>query len=455
MSGTLLIVEDDASMRELLESSLRRAGYEVTASPTAQHALEHLGSHDVDVVVSDLQLGGMDGLALCREAVAAQPGLPVIVMTAFGSLDTAIEAIRAGAYDFITKPFDTDVLQLAVARAIERRRLTDEVRRLREAVQPADAFGDLVGSSHAMRSVFALLERVADSDVTVLVTGESGTGKELVARALHDRGRRRDGPFVAINCAAVPETLLESELFGHVRGAFTDARTAREGLFVRATGGTLFLDEVGEMPSGMQAKLLRALQERTVRPVGAEKEVPFDARIVAATTRDLEALVEQGTFRQDLYFRLAVVEVPLPPLRARGDDVLMLAQHLLSRVASATGRRVEGFDPEAARRLLAYDWPGNVRELANCVERAVALARHDRVTADDLPDRVRRPPAEASAADVVQDADLVPLDEIERRYVTRVLAEVGGKRKVAARILGVDRKTLYRKLERWGMGGGD
>ena len=450
MSGRVLVVDDDDRMRELLRDVLSRKGYEVVDADSADRALEVLRQEEFDVVLSDVRMRGPSGIELCERAVAMQPGIPVIVMTAFGSLDTAVAAIRAGAYDFITKPFETDVVLLAIDRALGHRRLSQEVTRLRDAVARADRSGAIVGDSPAMRRVVEVIDRVAHTDSTVLVTGESGTGKELVARALHEKSRRASGPFVAINCAALPENLLEAELFGHTKGAFTDARGVRRGLFLDASGGTLFLDEVGEMPAAMQAKLLRALQEKTVRPIGGSEELPFDARIVSATNRDLEALMNEGVFRQDLYYRLAVVEVHLPPLRARGNDVLLLAQHLLARAAAAAGRPVGGISPDAARRLLAHDWPGNVRELANCIERSVAFARFDRITVDDLPERIGT--QKRTAAAVVGEADeLVPLDEIERRYVLRVLVEVGGKRGVAAQILGVDRKTLYRKLSRWGI----
>jgi two-component system response regulator HydG len=374
----------------------------------------------------------------------------VIVITAFGSLDTAVGAIRAGAYDFITKPLEIDALALVLERAIERRRLGDEVRRLRRLVQTSDRFDDIVGTSPAMREVYGLLERIADSDSSVLVTGESGTGKEVVARALHRRSRRRGGPFVALNCAAMPEPLLESELFGHVRGAFTDARTSRTGLFVQANGGTLLLDEIGDLPLALQPKLLRALQERVVRPVGGNAEVPFDARLIATTNRDLESAIEEGHFREDLYFRVNVIRVQLPPLRARESDVLLLAQHFLTQHAERAGKRLVGISPAAAERLVSYDWPGNVRELQNCIERAVALARYEEITVDDLPEKIRA--YRRSHVLVASDdpAELVPLEEVERRYVLRVMEAVRGNKTLAARVLGLGRKTLYRKLEQYG-----
>jgi DNA-binding NtrC family response regulator len=446
--GRVLVVEDEREMRALLEKGLARRGFVPTVRGGADEAFALLESEDFDTVLTDLRMPGMDGLALCERIALNRPDIPVVVVTAFGSLETAVAAIRAGAYDFVTKPVDLDALALLLERAVRHRALREEVRRLRRALGEVSADGGVVGESLALRRVYEFIDRVADSDTSVLVTGESGTGKEVAARALHARGRRHAGPFVAINCAAMPEALLESELFGHVRGAFTDAKASRSGLFVKANGGTLFLDEVGELPLTLQPKLLRALQERTVRPVGGETEVAFDARIVAATNRDLELAVEEGRFREDLYYRLNVIGLELPPLRARGNDVLLLAQRFLEHFAARSGKRVVGLSPAVAQRLLAYGWPGNVRELQNCIERAVALTSYEQLTVEDLPDRIRdyrAPNPQTQGQDV---SELVSLEEMERRYIQRVLETVGGSRTLASRILGVDRKTLYRKLGR-------
>jgi two-component system response regulator HydG len=358
--------------------------------------------------------------------------------------------MRAGAYDFITKPFETDALTLALERAIQHHALRDEVKRLRRAVDASQEFDDMIGASPAMRRLRDLIERAAASEASVLIRGESGAGKELVAHALHRLGRRAGAAFVAVNCAAMPETLLESELFGHVRGAFTDAHAARPGLFARAHGGTLFLDEIGDLPAGLQPKLLRALQERTVRPVGGDAEVPVDVRLITATNRDLEAAIEERRFRDDLYFRINVIPIDVPPLRMRGNDVLLLAQHFVRDFAAQTGKRVMGLTSAAAEKLLAYAWPGNVRELRNAMERAVALTRFEQLTVEDLPERIRdyRSTQVLIASD--DPAELPPLEEVERRYVLRVLEAASGNKALAARILGVDRKTLYRKLDRWG-----
>jgi two-component system response regulator HydG len=374
--------------------------------------------------------------------------MPVIVITAYANMETAIAAIRAGAYDFVTKPFDMDELALTIERAIRHRVLREEVKRLRKAVDSTQRFEEILGTSAAMLKMCELVTRVADTETTVLITGESGTGKELVAKALHAKSGRRDGPFVAINCAAMPENLLESELFGHVKGAFTDARTARPGLFIRASKGTLFLDEIGEMPAGMQAKLLRALQERTVRPVGGDTEQPFDTRILAATNRDLETEVEERRFREDLFYRINVVRTHVPPLRARGGDILLLAQHFLERYANQSRRAVLGMTSAAADKLLQYPWPGNVRELQNCIERAVALAQFDQIGVDDLPEKIRDYKTVRINIESNDPAELLPMEEVERRYILKVLEAVGGNKTLAAQVLGFDRRTLYRKLER-------
>jgi len=446
----LLVVDDVQSMCEMLAERLPPLGFDVEWRTSAAEALAYLAAAEVDAVVTDINMREMDGLELCNRIVAAHPEVPVIVITAFGNLEAAIAAIRAGAYDFLTKPFEIKVLALSLERAVQHRLLRAEVKRLRRSVHEAQRLGDLLGTSPAMQEVYALIDRVADSDTSVLVTGETGTGKELAARALHDRSRRRGGPFVPINCAAVPETLLESELFGHARGAFTDARATRTGILCQANGGTLFLDEIGELPLALQPKLLRVLQERKVRPVGGDAELPIDVRLVCATNCDLDTAVEEKRFREDLYFRINVITVKLPPLRARGGDVLLLAQDFLERSAAKVDRPVTGIAPEAAKLLMAYPWPGNVRELHNCIERAVALARYDQITVADLPDKVQhhRPSYVVVAGD--DPSELISLEEMERRYILRVLEAVAGNKTLAAQILKMGRKTLYRKLEHYG-----
>jgi DNA-binding NtrC family response regulator len=444
----VLVVDDDREMCELAEAGLTQRGYAVTWRLNPDEALSLLDSDDFWVLLVDIHMDGMSGLELCRAALGKRPDLVVVVMTGFGSLEHAVGAMRAGAYDFITKPVSMDALALALERAVRHRTMSDELRRLRRRVEDRE-LPNVIGTSIAMQRVADVVNRVADSDTNVLITGESGTGKELVARGVHDRSSRK-GAFLAINCAAVPENLLESELFGHVRGAFTDARTSRTGLFVEADNGTLFLDEIADMPLGMQAKLLRVLQERKVRPLGASQEIPFDARIVAATNKDLETEVAERRFREDLYYRINVVRIDMPSLRSRGNDVLLLAQHFLERAAGRTGKNVTRLGRLVAERLVNYDWPGNVRELENCMERAVALARFDEITLDDLPAKIRehRPTEVFTVSD--DPNDLPAMHIVEERYIRKVLAAVGGNKTLAAKVLGFDRRTLYRKLERYG-----
>ena len=450
MQGRVLIVDDDQSLCETMEATLRHVGYDAASRNNGDDALLLLEQQDFDVVVTDLNMEGMNGLALCERIAANRPDVPVVVVTAFGSMETAVAAIRAGAYDFISKPFEVEELKLTVQHAIQHRALREEVKRLRQEVGRVALPREIIGSSAAMAKVWDLVDRVAETDATVLITGESGTGKELVARALHDRSRRAQGPFVAINCAAMPETLLESELFGHVKGAFTDAKSARRGLFLQANSGSMFLDEIGELPLGMQPKLLRALQDKAVRPVGGDHEEAYDARIIAATNRDLEQDVEERRFREDLFYRINVVHIPVPPLRARGNDVLLLAQYFLALFAEQLGKRIVGITSQVGEKLLAYRWPGNVRELQNCIERAVALTRYEELTVQDLPEKIRDyrdPPLFLPGEDPVE---LMPMDEVERRHILRVLKAVGGNKTTAAEVLGFDRRTLYRKLERYG-----
>jgi two-component system response regulator HydG len=445
----VLIVDDERSMCELLETDLRLRDFAPCCFTSAQQAFEAFLREDFALVLTDLKMPGLDGIEFCRRLVAHRPDIPVIVMTAFGSLETAIAAIRAGAYDFVTKPIEMELLAVILRRAVERRQLQQQIKSLSEAVARAARFEELLGESPAMQKLYGQLAQLGDSDAAVLILGESGTGKELVARALHRRSGRRDKPLVAVNCAALPDTLLESELFGHVRGAFTDARSDRKGLFLQAEGGTLLLDEIGEMPLSMQPKLLRALQENKVRPVGGEREVDFDVRIIATTNRDLETAVEEGRFREDLFFRINVIQLEMPPLRARTADTLLLAQHFIEEFAARDKKQVQGLSETVAEKLLAYSWPGNVRELRNVMERAVALTRYDQLTVEDLPEKIRDYRSSQVFIGGDDPGELLPLEEVERRYILHVMQCVGGNRTLAARRLGLDRKTLYRKLRKY------
>jgi len=450
----LLVVEDDDAMRDLLVEELSEAGFEVLAARGGRDGIDRVRRERIDLVITDLRMPDLDGFDLIRD-VKATPRSPHIVMiTAFGSIETAIKAVKLGAYDYITKPFEIEELVLVADKALEERSLRRQVARLQREVEGKFGLGNIVAHSQAMQEILTLVSRVAPSNVSVLVTGESGTGKELIARAIHYNSDRAAGPFVPVNLAAVPANLIESELFGHKRGAFTDARQDRIGLFEEASGGTIFLDEIGELALELQAKLLRVLQEQEIRPVGATRTQSVDVRVVAATNRDLDEMLQEGRFREDLYYRLNVIEVALPPLRQRPDDILPLAEHILAQAAGKSGAPQDvRLHPATQRALLAYHWPGNVRELSNVLERGLALCQAGEIHIEDLPNQVRAP----------RDSDLLgaavarrmTLADLEREYIRLVLADEGGNKTRAASRLGLDRKTLYRKLEEYARGDGE
>jgi len=438
----VLIVDDDRAMREMLEAALSDLGFRTEVHARATEALEHLTDEDPQVVLTDVRMPGMSGIELCEEVSRRHPTVPVLVLTGFGSMETAVKAMRAGAYDFLSKPVALDELEFAVRRASEYARLTHEVRHLRERIDAAAPSG-MIGRSAAFRRVLDVLPKAARSDVSVLIEGETGTGKELLARALHDQSPRAGAPFVAVNCSAIPENLVESELFGHVRGAFTDAKRDRTGLFLRAGEGTLFLDEIGELLPSVQPKLLRVLQEQRVRPVGADGEVPTRCRVIAATNVDLLHGGGGGGFRPDLFYRLAVIRIEMPRLADRGTDVLLLARHFIDRASARMDREAPALPASTAQVLLGYAWPGNVRELENAMERAVAMTDGAEIAPTDLPPEILQ--AHAGAG---EDHGMVTLAELERRHIQRVLEATDGNKKAAAEILGLDRRTLYRKLDR-------
>ena len=449
MRGKILIVDDEQTMCEMLADDLERHGFLPTWSISSEKALDLLKTQSFDVLLADLNLPNMNGIELCERIAANRPDIPVIVITAFGSMETAIAAIRAGAYDFVNKPIDTEFLVLALDRAVKHRGLQEKVKLLDQALKRSHRFDRLIGESPLMRKLMNRLERVADTETSILIAGETGTGKELVARALHKRSRRCKNPFVAVNCAALPHSLLESELFGYKRGAFTDAKADRRGLFLQAHGGTLFFDEIGDIPLSLQSKLLRSLEERSARPIGGTSEVPFDVRIIAATNRDIETAIQEGQFREDLYYRINVIQIDLPPLRERGTDILLLARHFVEQFAIRANKQIAGISNSAAEKLLNYSWPGNVRELRNTIERAVVLTGYEKISVDDLPEKIRDYKASRFLLESDTASELVPVQEVERRYILHVLKTVGGNKTVAAKVLGLDRKTLYRKLEQY------
>ena len=439
----LLVVDDDAAAVESLREIFDREGFVVRTAPSGEEAVEALRGDEFGVVLADLRMPGMDGMDLLRAVKALRPDTEVVIMTAFGTIERAVEAMREGAYDFVTKPLKRPLVVRSVTRAYEKASLKAENQALRAELEAVTGERNLVGTSAAMRRVHDTITQVAQASTTVLVLGESGTGKELVARAIHRRSRRSRGPFVAINCAAIPVTLLESELFGHERGAFTGAFARREGRFKMADGGTLFLDEVAELDPLIQAKLLRVLQEGEFERLGGTQTLRVDVRVLASTNKNLLELSRTGRFRVDLFYRLNVISIMLPSLRERTDDIPLLAQHFLSRFAEKNRKEVRTISREAMELLIAHDWPGNVRELENTIEHAVVLSRGDTIRVDDLPDLVA---SDASAKQYLTIQLGTPLDEIEQQVIQQTLRLTRGNKRLAAQLLGIATRTIYRKL---------
>jgi two-component system response regulator HydG len=440
----VLVVEDDDAMRDLLVEELTDIGFSVLSAPDGRAGVDVVLNTPIDLIITDLRMPDVDGFDLIRDVKATRQAPHIVMITAFGSIETAIKAVKLGAYDYITKPFEIEELVLVADKALKDRELHKHIEHLQREVEGKYRFGNIIGESKAMQEVLNLVTRISTSDAFVLITGESGTGKELIARAIHYNSPRASNPFVAVNLAAVPAQLLESELFGHKKGAFTGAHSDRPGLFREANGGTLFLDEIGELAPDLQAKLLRVLQEGEMRPVGASQVEQVEVRVVAATNRDLEEMMAQGDFREDLYYRLNVIDVRLPPLRNRADDILPIAEHLLRAYKNKTGREIV-LSSEAQRSLLGYRWPGNVRELQNAIERGIALSRDNVISPDDLPKQVH----ESHDVDYLAGAVTrrLSLAELERDFILLVLDDEGGNKTRTAQRLGLDRKTLYRKLE--------
>jgi DNA-binding NtrC family response regulator len=450
MGPRVLIVDDERSILDTLQILLRGKGFEVAAAQSGREALERLDEFSPDVILSDIRMPGVSGLDLLAAVRERDPEVPVILMTAQASLQSAVQAVNQGAFYYLQKPFSNDELVAICRRAAETRELRRENHALRREIRRRDRRGVVrpVGKNRGFLEVIRLAETVAPTDSTLLITGESGTGKEILARYVHALSERESGPFVSINCGALPETLLESELFGHVKGAFTGAVRDKVGLLVAAKGGTFFLDEVGEMSPALQVKLLRALQEREVVPVGATEPIPIDVRIIAATNRDLEQEIRRGTFRSDLYYRLNVITLHLPPLRERVDDIPLLAQHFLQRLREG-GRGPFELSEEALAALQRYDWPGNVRELENALERAAVLCRDQVIGLEVLPDRIKNPAPKPLVSE--RPPENPTLEVIEQAYILWVLRAEGGNKARAAEVLGIDPSTLYRKLNRYGL----
>ncbi len=443
--SSILVVDDEKEMRELLKDTLEEDHYRVVVASDGQEALTCMQAEKFPVVVSDLRMKGMDGLGLLEQIVQHHAETNLVMMTAFGTVQSAVEAMKQGAFDYLTKPVKADELLVTVQKALRESLLRQEVQQLRQVVNREFAFDQILGKSKPMREIFDLIRRVADSQTNILITGESGTGKELVAKALHFNSQRKLKPFVPVNCAAIPDLLLESELFGHVRGSFTDAKSDKRGLFEEAHDGTLFLDEVSELPMMLQAKLLRAVQEREIRRVGATRSTAVNVRLIAATNVMLAEEVKEKRFREDLYYRLNVIEIRLPPLRERKEDIPLLAHGLLQKSLAAQQKHIEGITDAALARLIDYPWPGNVRELENIVERAATLTQTSKIVLEDLPLNIRDIQGEGQ---FIEDAveQILPLAQVEWSYIRRVLEKLGGNKYQTAHVLGIDRKTLYRKL---------
>jgi len=448
---TVLIVDDESAVRESCRDVAETLGFVTYVADSSQEVTRILETETVDVVLLDVRIPGSNGIDLLREIKHRRPEAVVVIMTGYASVHSAVQAMKAGAYDYITKPFTFDELRLVLDRVTAQVKLAAENRLLRMAMKSKHRFGSLVGRSPEMEKLYRIIAKAANSSHSVLILGESGTGKELVARSIHYSGGYRERPFIPVDCGSLVPTLIESELFGYVRGAFTGAVRPKDGLLATAEGGTIFLDEVGELPIDLQSKLLRAIQEKEIRPVGSTRAVPINVRILAATNRDLEAAVQQGTFRRDLYFRLNVLTLRVPPLRERKQDIPLLVGHVLERVARTMGVH-RTISDEALRRMLAYDWPGNVRELENCLERACALSSSAILQIGDLPTALRNyEGAPGTTYHFGDDGAIVPLSEIEKRAIMQAIDQVHGDKIEAARKLGIGKTTLYRKLKEYGV----
>ncbi len=450
--NTILVVDDDQAHRTMLRTLLSGWGYKIVEADDGQVAIEKVYEQAFDMILMDIRMLKVSGLEALDGIKTYNPAIPIIIMTAYSSVETAVEALKKGAYDYLTKPLDFDELRLAMERAMDHSQLKEKNRLLRETLGSHFDIQNIIGRSTAMVKLLETVAQVAPSEATVLITGDSGTGKELIAGAIHFNSPRKEGPFVKVNCAAITETLLESELFGHEKGAFTGAHRLKEGRFRQADGGSLFLDEVSEMSLGMQVKLLRALQEREITRVGGEEVIKVDVRVIAATNKNLIQAIESGRFREDLYYRLNVVTLNVPLLRERKEDIPLLAQHFLSTFAEKNRKQIKGFTPQAMDQLLKYDWPGNVRELMNAVERAVVLSRSEYLDEQDLPLAIKDA---LSAEEKFPSRDAVPadlpLEDVEKATILKTLESTDGNKSEAARRLGITRKTLHKKLKKYGM----
>jgi DNA-binding NtrC family response regulator len=445
LNEKLLVVDDDPEMCSVLVDALESEGLFVTAIGDSQEGLNRIRQEEFDALITDLEMKGLKGLDLLEESRRVAPSTPVIIITAFGTIESAIQAMKMGAYDYLTKPFEIDELVLTVRKALETRSLKKEVARLKKEIEARYQFHNLIGKSPAMQKIYDLIERISDTSSNVLLTGESGTGKDLVAKAIHFNGVRKEGPFIAVNCAAIPETLLESELMGYKKGAFTDAKSDKKGLISEAHGGTLFLDEITEMSFILQAKLLRVIEEKKIRPLGDTNSYSVDLRVLSASNKNIPSMIQQGRFREDLYYRLKVIDIEIPPLRERKEDIPLLCQYFIRKFAGELNKKVSGLSDKALGLLMAHSWPGNVRELENALQRAITLSQHEAILPEDLPISL----SQKGQGDLLEKGVQArySLEQFEKEYIIRILNEVGGNKTKAAEILGLDRKTISRKLQ--------
>jgi len=449
MDNKIIVIDDDEGMCKLINDFLKRKDFEVKWFNKSKDALRDIKENNYTAAVIDINMPDINGIKLCEILSAEKSEIPVIMITAFGNMDTAISALRAGAYDFITKPLDLNFLLFSIKRAVNHYNLQEKIKILNNELSQFKQFDDIIGESTVMKKLYQQIEKTAHSDASILITGESGTGKELVAKALHKYSFRKDKPFIAVNCSAIPANLFESELFGFKKGAFTDAKDDFKGLIHQVNGGTLFLDEIGDFPIELQPKLLRALEEKKIRPIGSESEVSFDARIISATNQNIEALITKQLFREDLYYRLNVINLHLPSLRERGNDILLLADYYLNYFTKTYDKKITGFQANVIKRFLEYQWPGNIRELRNAIERSVALTAFDKITLSDLPDKIKNIDNNSLYLAINDSNENLTLEEIEKKHIIFILDSVKNNLTKAAKILGINRTTLYRKMDHY------
>ncbi len=448
MHEKILIIDDDENMCRMIQDYFKRKNYDIDWELDPDKAFQSIMNNDYKLILLDIQIPLMDGIQLCEKIVSNRPGIPVIIITAFGNFENAVRALRSGAYNFLTKPVDLTYLEISIKKALEYYELKEQIKILSTKLEKIEIRDNIIGESTAMKKIYDLIGKIAKTETAILITGESGTGKELIAKTIHQNSNRKNELFITLNTSTLPENLLESELFGYKKGSFTDAKEDREGIFIQSDKGTIFLDEIGDMPINLQPKLLRVLEEKKVRPIGSGKEITVDVRIISATNQDIEKLMKDGKFREDLFYRLNVIKIEIPPLRERGNDILNLSQYFINQFSHKFNKEVKGLLSKTAEKLLYYNWPGNVRELRNTIERAVALTKFDNLTLEDLPENIKDYKSQ-NKLNHIHNEEFITLDELEKRHITDVLKSCKNNYSKVSRILGIDRTTLYRKIKQY------